>query len=128
MKGKYTVKINNSRVSYTLELERNITILTGDSGTGKSSIRRLVHDYEEYGRKSGVSIKSKVPCRTIISDEDWEYKLSRITNSIIFIDEGHGFIKSKEFAEAISGNDNYFVLITKFIKVFSITCFIWKEY
>lgn len=113
MKGKYTIRIYNNKVSYELVLERNITILTGDSGTGKTSVRRLVHDYEQYGKKSGVTIKCSVSCKTILSDEDWEYKLSRISNSIIFIDEGHSFIKSREFAEAISGSDNYFVLITR---------------
>ena len=113
MKGKYSIVIKNNKVAYTLELERNITILTGDSGIGKSSVRRLVHDYEQYGKKSAVTVKCKVPCRTIISDDDWEYRISKISNSIIFIDEGHGFIKSKEFAEAISQSGNYFVLITR---------------
>ena len=47
VKGKYTVKISNSRVSYTMELERNITILTGESGIGKTALIRLVQNYEE---------------------------------------------------------------------------------
>ena len=41
-------RVSNNRVSYTLELERNITILTGESGFGKTAQTRLVQNcYEE---------------------------------------------------------------------------------
>ena len=113
MNGKYEVKIANKRVGYTLQIERNITILTGESGIGKTSIVRLVQNYEEYGKKSGVSISCKRPCRTISSNQDWEDKLGKIHNSIIFIDEGRDFLRSHEFASSIENNDNYFVLITR---------------
>ena len=113
MKGKYTVKIKNSRVAYTLEIERNITIITGESGTGKTCIRRMVHDYEEYGKNSGVKIECKVPCHAIISDRGWEQQIDSIDNSIIFIDEGHDFIKQDSFAEIVKNSSNYFVLITR---------------
>ena len=61
MKGRYTVRVSNNSVSYTLELERNITILTGESGIGKTALARLVQNYEEAGRQSGVTIQCKVP-------------------------------------------------------------------
>ena len=34
MKGAYKIKISNSKVSFSLELERNITIICGNSATG----------------------------------------------------------------------------------------------
>ena len=113
MKGKYTVKISNSRVSYTLDLERNITILTGESGIGKTALIRLVQNYEDAGKQSGVTVQCKASCRTIGSDDGWESRLQTIHNSIIFIDEGRRFLKSQAFASAVEGNDNYFVLITR---------------
>ena len=113
MKGKYTVKVSNNKVSYTLELERNITILTGDSGIGKTALTRLIQNYEDAGKQSGVTVKCKVSCRSITSDDGWQARLSGIHNSIIFIDEGRRFLKSKDFAEAVDGCDNYFVLITR---------------
>ncbi len=88
MKGKYTVKVSNNRVSYTLELERNITILTGDSGIGKTALARLIQNYEDAGKQSGVVVNSKVPCRSITSDDGWQGRLNGIHNSIVFIDEG----------------------------------------
>ena len=113
MKGKYSVKVANSKVSYTLELERNITILTGDSGIGKTALARLIQNYEDAGKQSGVTVQCKVPCRSITSDDGWQSRLESIHNSIIFIDEGRRFLKSKDFAEAVDGCDNYFVLITR---------------
>ena len=113
MKGKYTVKVANSKVSYTLELERNITILTGDSGIGKTALARLIQNYEDAGKQSGVTVQCKVPCRSITSDDGWHGRLESIHNSIIFIDEGRKFLRSQAFAEALDGCDNYFVLITR---------------
>ena len=113
MKGKYEIKISNNKVGYTLLIERNVTILTGESGIGKSSLVRLIQNYEEYGKKSGVTVKCKKPCRTITSNQDWKDRINKIHNSIIFIDEGKEFLRSQEFAKAIDGSDNYFVLITR---------------
>ena len=113
MKGKYTVKVSNNRVAYTLELERNITILTGESGIGKTALARLIQNFEDAGRQSGVTVQCKVPCRSITSDDGWESRLNAIHNSIIFIDEGRKFLQTKSFAETVAGNDNYFVLITR---------------
>lgn len=113
MEGKYSVKVSNNRVSYVLELERNITILTGDSGIGKTALARLIQNYEDVGKQSGVTVQCKVPCRSITSDDGWQARLSGIHNSIIFVDEGRRFLRSQEFAEALEGCDNYFVLITR---------------
>lgn len=35
MKGKHKIEVRSGRVVFTIELERNITILRGDSATGK---------------------------------------------------------------------------------------------
>ena len=113
MKGKYEITISNNKVAYTLNIERNITILTGESGIGKSSLVRLVQSYEEYGKKSAVTVKCRRPCRTITSNQDWQDRLNKIHSSIIFIDEGKDFLRTHEFAKAIEGNDNYFVLVTR---------------
>lgn len=37
MKGKHKIEVRSGRVVFTIELERNITILRGDSATGKNN-------------------------------------------------------------------------------------------
>ena len=50
MRGTYEVKVSNVNVSFTLELERNITILSGDSATGKTTLIEMLRDFEESSR------------------------------------------------------------------------------
>ena len=56
MKGEITVNIKNRHISFKLKLERNITILTGDSGTGKTKLINMVRNYSELGKSSGVTL------------------------------------------------------------------------
>lgn len=112
MKGSHRVIIEAKRVKYDFTLTRNITILTGDSASGKTVLIDYIRDYRRYGSESGVMVSCDRECRTL-DNEDWEMQLKRITNSIIFIDEGNKFVTSKEFAKLALESDNYFVLATR---------------
>lgn len=112
MKGSHRVIIEAKRVKYDFTLTRNITILTGDSASGKTVLIDYIRDYRRYGSESGVMVSGDRECRTL-DNEDWEMQLKRITNSIIFIDEGNRFVTSKEFAKLALESDNYFVLATR---------------
>lgn len=112
MNGKHTIKVRNRRVQFELELERNITVIRGNSGTGKTTLIGMLRDYEALGEQSGVSVSSGKPCR-VLTHIDWENRLQSIENSIVFIDEGNTFISSRDFANAICGTTNYYVLITR---------------
>lgn len=112
MKGTYKIKISNSKVSFSLELERNITIICGNSATGKTTLIGLIRDYEQLGKASGVTIQCKKPCR-VLSNVDWQYRLAAIHDSIVFLDEGNEFVRSQDFAQAIRNTDNYYVIINR---------------
>ena len=112
MRGTYEVKVSNVNVSFTLELERNITILSGDSATGKTTLIEMLRDFEESGRSSGVTVHCKRPCR-VLTNADWEYRLNGIRDSIVFLDEGKSFVKSEAFARAIQNSSNYYVIVTR---------------
>ena len=112
MVGKYEIEIYNKRVHYFLTVKRNITILQGNSATGKTELMRLIRDYEENGISSGVTVKADVRC-TVLTTVDWELRLRGMNKCIIFIDETAGFIRSKKFAECVRGSDNYFVIATR---------------
>lgn len=54
MKSSHRVIVESRKVKYDFVIRRNITILTGDSGTGKTVLIDLIRDYRRYGSDSGV--------------------------------------------------------------------------
>lgn len=112
MKGSHRIIVESRKVKYDFVIKRNITVLTGDSGSGKTVLIDLIRDYRRYGADSGVQVSCDCACRTI-DDEDWERQLQEISGSIIFIDEGNRFLPSRRFAELVQHSDNYFVLATR---------------
>lgn len=112
MKGSHSVIVESKKVKYDFTVRRNITILTGNSGSGKTVLIDLIRDYRRYGSDSGVVVSCDRDCRTI-DNEDWERQLEELSDSIIFIDEGNRFLTSKKFAELVQRSDNYFVLATR---------------
>ena len=112
MKGSHRVIVETKKVKYDFTVKRNITILTGDSGSGKTVLIDMIREYRRYGSDSGVFLSCDCECRTI-DDENWMRQIEEISGSIIFIDEGNRFLPSKEFAELVLKSDNYFVLAVR---------------
>ena len=108
MKGKHHIVIESARLKYEFEIKRNITIIRGDSATGKTTLIELLEDYRGGGEDSAVRISSDVPCRVFADSSDtWRQALEVIADSIIFIDEDNRFIRTKEFAEVVRFSSNY---------------------
>lgn len=112
MIGKYNIEVYNKRVHYFLTVKRNITVLQGDSATGKTELIRLISEYETSGNSSGIILKSDVRC-TVLTPVDWELRLNTLKQNIIFIDETAAFIRTQKFAKCVQHSDNYFVIVTR---------------
>lgn len=113
MNGSHLVKISRRRgTKYTFTIKRNITIVRGDSGTGKTTLFDMVADYMRMGEQSGVSLQCDCPC-VALTDYDWRNQLSSVHDSIVFVDEGLKEIHSDEFAHHVLYSSNYFVLISR---------------
>ena len=112
MIGKYDIEVVTRKVDYQLTVERNITILSGNSATGKSTLYRAIKQFENDGRASGIKLTCDRSC-VILEGKNWENDLKEIKQSIVFVDEGAKFINTEEFAIAIKKSDNYYVLITR---------------
>lgn len=112
MKGKYSIFVQNNRLRYEFTISRNITIIRGDSATGKTTLLDLLNAYDMDGESSGILLKCDVPC-VVVSGKRWKENLQFIHNSIVFIDECNKFIKSEDFATHVKGSDNYFVIVTR---------------
>ena len=112
MRGKYHIIVQNNRLRYEFDIKRNITIIRGDSATGKTTLIQMLQSAASLGESSGIDVICKRPVRTL-SGPDWKILLSSIHEHILFIDEENQFIKTQEFASAIKNSDNYYVLITR---------------
>lgn len=112
MTGKYDIIVKNARLQYKFTVERNITILRGDSATGKTTLIDMIAAYQTNGENSGVTISCEKNC-AVLTSLNWELNLRQIRNSIVFIDEGEAFVRSVEFAHAIQETDNYYVIATR---------------
>ena len=112
MKGKYLISISNNKVKYEFSIKRNITVIQGDSATGKTTLVDMIREFEQNGADSGINLSSKKKCR-VLEVNDWQENLSLMTDSIVFIDEGNRFVESADFAKAVKNSSNYYVIVTR---------------
>ena len=112
MKGSYEVIIRNNRIQYKFTIYRNITILRGDSATGKTTLIEMVGAFNKDGEDSGIEVLCKKRC-VVLERGNWMRDLEDISDSIVFIDEGNGFVKSVGFSEMVKNSSNYYVIATR---------------
>lgn len=112
MKGKYLIMIKNNVLQYQFEIRRNITIIKGDSATGKTTLIDMIREYYENGEQSGITLSCEKTC-AVLEGRQWKVLLENIHDSIVFIDEGNQFITTDEFASALKKSDNYYVIVTR---------------
>ena len=72
MRGTYQVVVRNNRVQFKFEVSRNITIIRGDSATGKTTLIGMVADYERNGAARGIELLCDVPC-VVLEGPRWEW-------------------------------------------------------
>ena len=111
MVGSFDVSIENAYLKYDFTISRNITIIRGDSATGKTTLVEMIRTYNEQ-EDSGITIKCEKPL-VVVYGKNWQDQIEKTSGSIVFLDEISRYTKSKEFAETIKGTDNYYVIVTR---------------
>ena len=112
MKGKHKIIVSTKRLKYEFELQRNLTIIQGDSATGKTTLVDMIRDFVNNPSGTPVELNCDKKCY-VLEGALWKQQLTGITDGIVFIDEGNEFIKSSEFAREIQQTDNYYVIVTR---------------
>ena len=112
MKGMHHIVIQNKRIRFAFSIKRNITIIRGDSATGKTTLFSMIEEYGNLGKDSGVQIQCDKAC-VALSGKYWQETLENTHDSIVFVDEDSKFLKTKDFAKKIRNSNNYYVLITR---------------
>ncbi len=112
MKGSHKIIVQNKRIRYDFEIRRNITVIRGDSATGKTALVDMIREHYENGEASAIELVCDKEC-TVLDGRTWAGQLSMMKDSIVFIDEGNDFVMSDDFAAAVQNSDNYFVIVTR---------------
>lgn len=107
MVGKYHLEVRSKKVRFILDIERKITILRGDSGTGKTTFYRYVSNQDIFHVTCAVDVK------VISTNDSWKAVLSDNSDCIFVIDETVKCLYDKDFASVVNKSDNYFILITR---------------
>lgn len=112
MVGKKNVHIKAGTVEYDLVLHRDITILQGDSATGKTTLANLIS-------QSGISpeiihVNSETPIITLFPDTlDIVLKNNKGKEQLYIVDEDNMSCLRALNSKMVRGSNSYFVLITR---------------
>lgn len=112
MKGIHKVVVGTKYLKYEFELRRNLTIIRGDSATGKTTLVDMIRTHMNDGESGPVTLNCDKSCY-VVEGNLWKGQLDNIQDSIVFIDEGNEFVRTKDFACAIQQTDNYYVIVTR---------------
>lgn len=61
MKGRYHFRVRSKKILFDFTLRRNITVIKGDSATGKTTLLHMLYEYLRTGRESGYSVSADAP-------------------------------------------------------------------
>ena len=77
MRGRHKIIVKNNKLCYEFEIKRNITIIQGDSATGKTTLVDMLRQNMNLGEDSGIDVVCDVPCRVLegISEEQAESRI-----------------------------------------------------
>ena len=112
MKGEHQIIVQNNRVQYKFTIRRNLTLLRGNSATGKTTLIDMIAQYVRDGDKSGIVLSCDKKC-AVLTSELWKLHLDMLKDTIVFIDEDNSFVATREFAEYAKASDNYYVIVMR---------------
>ena len=113
MKGKQYIKIKNNKLSYSIELERKITVIKGNSGTGKTTLVKMIDLWLRQKRASGIKCNCSADMIILNELSDWTNLLNENSGKIFIADENVKYLSWQSFGEAVNNSDNYFLFITR---------------
>lgn len=114
MKGSIKVIVSTKKLRYELHLRRNITVIQGDSATGKTTLVQILSDYLAERTGPGTEVICEKKCAVLTGEAEGALaRLRTLSETVVFVDEQERFLYSQAFAEAVLHSDCYFVLIAR---------------
>ena len=75
MKGSYHFQAKSKKALFEFTIRRNITVIKGDSATGKTTLLHMLYEYLRVGRESGYSVTTNARYYVYLRREvgrDWQ--------------------------------------------------------
>jgi hypothetical protein len=116
MKGSYHFRVKSKKVIFEFDMRRNITVIKGESATGKTTLLHMLYEYLRVGKESGYIVSADVNYYVYLRHEvgrDWKDTLYPLKDTVIFIEENNNFVFGQEFAEFVKNSGNYFVIVNR---------------
>lgn len=115
MKGDYRFEIHTDISVFDFVIKRNITILKGNSGIGKTTLLEILENYLLNREESGFYVNTNVNYDVVLptNRQHWKSLIGTHRNTIIFIEENNDFIYEKDFTKFVIESGNYFVFISR---------------
>ncbi len=111
----YCFNIISSKYNCSIPLERRITVLRGNSGTGKSTILDMIEANDPTIVIECKADDDSFLSWVILSNTTWEFVIRGATNSLLILDDLE-LIVSPEFSKAVSetvDRNNYYLIISR---------------
>ena len=104
--------IKSKYINYEIEFNRKVTIIQGDSGTGKTKIVETIRELDFNGT-ANMFTSNGIKVYILERSSMWETSIKNSVNTLFIIDEECSRILSNIFAELVNKTDNYFIIISR---------------
>ena len=111
MKGIHKVVVGTKYLKYEFELRRNLTIIRGDSATGKTTLVDMIRTHMNDGESGPVTLNCDKRCY-VVEGNLWKGQLDNIQDGIVLSTKEMSLSRPR-FARAIQQTDNYYVIVTR---------------
>ena len=114
MTGSYHFSVYNNKIRYEFDINRNITIIKGNSATGKTTLLDILNKVllEENSGFTVITDAKFVVFRNVYN-QSWKDTFIRNKNHIVFIDEDYRFVHDKEFLSILQESGCYAVIVSR---------------
>ena len=104
--------IKSRYINYEIEFNRKVTIIQGDSGTGKSKIIETRNEMWDTGLGE-IYTSNNIPVSVVENIPDWERILDVDEVRLFIVDEDCNFVMSNRFADIVHRSRSYFIIINR---------------
>lgn len=109
------ISIKSPNLNYELQIENKLTIITGLSATGKTTLINLINEYNSENNVADV--ESELPIY-IINSNIWENPELFKDKAFYFIDEDMEFLKTPKFFKNVMNSVGYFIVVGRNPEIF----------